>query len=108
MDHRAGILFRRQKGREQPPESAYLETQEPQPGNHEPGDEEPHEEELFAGDTDAEWSDSDQLDAPPTMPASLPASSSAGPAPGPGWQKMRLQDRLLTLRYMYGRGPPKK
>jgi len=77
-----------------------------EPGDHELGDEDPHEEELFAGDTDAEWSDSDLPDAPPTMPASSPASSSAGPAAGPGWQRMQLHDRLLTWRYVYGRGPP--
>ena len=79
-------------------------------GDHEPDEEDLREEELFAGDTDAEWSDGDSPGAPPKMLASLPASSSAGPAahPGvqrPGWQKVRLQERLLAMRLIHGRGP---
>jgi hypothetical protein len=106
VDHRAGILFRRQRGRAHPPENAELETQGPGgDGVHEHGEEEPHEEDLCAGDTDGEWTDTDLPDAPPTMPASLPASSSAGPAVPPGWQKMRLQERIRALRLIHGRGP---
>ena len=42
----------------------------------------------------------------PTMPASLLASSLAGLAAAPEWRRMRLQDRLFTLRCVCGRGPP--